>query len=78
VLLAKDTAAAVSGGCSNLLSAGLGRILADIKQSMSEDMLIVLTGGSADELQRSLSASHELIVEPDLVMHGLRIVSEQL
>ena len=75
-LLADNTPQAVAAGCAAFAEGGVTYIVSRIRDEVGQDMRLVLTGGDADQVLGELGSTAQAIVEPHLVMHGLRIFSE--
>ncbi len=73
--LASGTAGAVAGG-TLLAAAGLvERFVRERQRAEGVPLLTVMTGSDAPSLAKRLQLDYR--VEPDLVMHGLRLVAEE-
>lgn len=71
-LFARDTRAALERGAENAAAALVERAARDATAMLSTRVRILLTGGAAPRLQRSIRRPHELV--PDLVLRGLAVL----
>jgi len=74
LLMARNTADAISGGAHYSLMALIDRVASDAREPLGEDLSVVLTGGDAKTLKTHLRC--DTLFEPDLVLKGLAIVAE--
>jgi type III pantothenate kinase len=74
VILADNTADAVTAGCLCSISGGVDQVMAGLNRRFGRFPLGVLTGGDAGHIQPLLA--QEFIIIPDLVLQGLAIVAE--
>jgi len=73
-LLARGTAAGVSGGALYLLAATIDRLVADLERDGGESIDVIMTGGDAERLMAQLATPVRHV--PDLVFQGLMLFSD--
>lgn len=74
-VFADGTAQAIGSGCFFGLAGAIDGICTRMQHTLSAAPLRILTGGDAARLSTALSGEYS--VQPDLLMHGLRIIAEQ-
>lgn len=74
-IFADGTARAIGSGCLFGLVGAIEGICARMQASMSTPLVRILTGGDAEHLYPWLSGDYR--VQPDLLMQGLRYITEQ-
>lgn len=74
-VFADGTARAIGSGCFFGLAGAIEGICTRMQHSLAAAPLRILTGGDAAHLRTALQG--EYCVQPDLLMHGLRIIAEQ-
>ena len=74
-IFADGTSRAVSGGCLFGLIGAIEGICARIQQTMAVPLVCIITGGDAERLRPLLQGDY--VLQPDLLMQGLRYMTEQ-
>ncbi|MFN3786669.1 MAG: type III pantothenate kinase, partial [Thiothrix sp.] len=74
-VLADSTARAIGSGCFFGLAGAIEGICTRMQHSLSTVPLRILSGGDAVRLSTELQGQY--CVQPDLLMHGLRMIAEQ-
>jgi len=75
LLMARNTADAISGGAHYSLAALVDRVALDARVLLGENPSVVLTGGGASALKTHLQCESQL--EPHLVLQGLAISAKE-
>lgn len=73
-LLARSTRDAVTGGTLYAAVAVIDRVIGDVTAELARPVTCVITGGDAERVMSLLAAKCRY--EPDLVLHGLKIIAE--
>ena len=74
-VFADGTGRAIGGGCLFGLLGAIEGICNRMRQTLSTPLVCILTGGNAAQLSAWLPADY--LLQPDLLMHGLRYITEQ-
>lgn len=73
-ILATNTGQGIAAGSFYGLAGAIDRVCNEMKQSLTETVVLVLTGGCAESLRPYLNNIYKL--SPNLVIQGLKIITE--